>query len=75
MRIFLLENNDIADQFFIKVQPNDLILSAKVDIHKPEELLGISAKTGEGIDNMLDLIFKRIKNETVSRIKRLKDQV
>ena len=66
MRIFLLENNDIADQFFIKVQPNDLILSAKVDIHKPEELLGISAKTGEGIDNMLDLIFKRIKNETVS---------
>ena len=66
MRIFLLENNDIADQFFIKVQPNDLIMSAKVDIYKSGELLGVSAKTGEGIDKMLDLISKQIKYETVS---------
>ncbi len=64
MRIFLLENNDLVEDFDLKVEPNDLLLKAKADIVEHASYRGVSGKTGKGVQEMLDLISINVKNAT-----------
>ena len=64
MRIFLLENNDISDFPHIKCQPNDLQFGAKSDLQDHKLHSGISGKTGDGVDTMLENIKNKIAYET-----------
>ena len=64
MRIFLLENNDLIEDFNISVGKNDLLLSAKGDKNKQCKYLAVSGKTGMGVDKLLNLISDNIKSET-----------
>ena len=62
MRIFILENNDLVEDFDINFSQNDLLLSAKGDLNQNTKHLGISGKTGIGVDKMLSLISNNIKS-------------
>ena len=64
VRIFLLENNDLEDSLQVKARPNDIICGAKSDIWQHPNRLNISAKTGEGVEKLLEEIRKRITQET-----------
>ena len=64
LRIFLLGKGDCIKQFKVSVQSDDLIFCAKSDINYCCEHPGVSGKTGDGVDEMLNLIFNKIKNKT-----------
>ena len=64
IRIFLLENNDLEDNLQVKARPNDIICGAKSDIWQHPNRLNISAKTGEGVEELLEEIRKKITQET-----------
>ena len=66
LRIFLLENNDIPEQFNITVKSQDLFYSPKADLKGKLKYAGISGKTGKGVDDMLETVSKRLLSEVKS---------
>ena len=64
IKIFLLENNDLPDSFGLSVEPNDLLLGAKNDVQNHSRYLGVSGKTGKGVNELLEEITKKIKKQT-----------
>ena len=64
MRIFLLENNDLVKNFGLEIKSDDLVFNAKSDLFNSTKKAGISGKTGDGVNKMLDIVFQKIKNKT-----------
>ena len=64
MRIFLLENNDLVENFGLEIKSDDLIFNAKSDLFNATKKAGISGKTGDGVHKMLDIVFQKIKTKT-----------
>ena len=60
MRVFLLNPNDIVEDFGVVIESSDLILCAKCDFQSHTKYSGISSVTGEGIEDMLDKISNNI---------------
>ena len=64
MRVFLISDNDILDDFGVVVKETDIIFSSKSDLGKYCVHPGISSKSGEGVSEMLEHISKSIEKST-----------
>ena len=60
MRVFLLNTNDMAENFGVVIEPSDLIFCSKSDIQQHKDYGGISSTTGDGVDGMLSSISNNI---------------
>ncbi len=62
LRIYMLLPNDEPD---LDLEEDDIVVAAKSDTF-PQERLGISSRTGEGIDSLVALIQERLEARTQS---------
>ena len=63
LRIFVSDNN-IFDSFGLKVQDGDLKINNKSDLKKNKDVdISISAKFGDGIDELLEIMVKIFKEK------------
>ena len=60
MRVFLLNPNDIVEDFGVVIEPSDLILCAKCDLQSHTKYSGVSSATGDGVGDMLSKILNNI---------------
>ena len=60
MRVFLLNPNDIVEDFGVVIEPADLILCAKCDLQSHAKYSGVSSATGDGVEDMLSKILNNI---------------
>ena len=60
MRVFLINPNDLVEDFGVVVKETDVIFCAKSDLEKQCIYPGISSKSGEGVSFLLGEISKNI---------------